>query len=152
MTMTTDTQTRTDDVAVTVRFGVTVDNNSLGTFNSCEGLGFEIVMEQREEGGNNGLVWQLPSRIKYSNVKLTRPIGSDSYALTTWMAKAVRSFEPTTAVIQAMTAEGAVIAQWELQGVVPVRWTGPSLNPETAKVATETLELAHHGIDSIEQV
>ena len=29
--------------------------------------------------------------------------------------------------------------------VVPVRWTGPSFNPESAKVATETLEIAHHG-------
>ena len=26
-----------------------------------------------------------------------------------------------------------------------VRWTGPSLNPDSPKVATETLEIAHHG-------
>ena len=35
-------------------------------------------MEQREEGGNNGFVWQLPTRIKYTNVKLSRPVGKDS--------------------------------------------------------------------------
>jgi hypothetical protein len=29
--------------------------------------------------------------------------------------------------------------------VVPVRWTGPSLNPDSPKVATETVEIAHHG-------
>jgi hypothetical protein len=29
--------------------------------------------------------------------------------------------------------------------VVPVRWAGPAFNVETAKVATETLELAYHG-------
>ena len=29
--------------------------------------------------------------------------------------------------------------------MIPVRWTGPSLNPESPKVATETVELAHHG-------
>ena len=28
---------------------------------------------------------------------------------------------------------------------VPVRWTGPSLNPDSPKVATETIEIAHHG-------
>jgi hypothetical protein len=33
-----------------------------------------------------------------------------------------------------------------LHGVIPVRWTGPSLNLDTPKVATETLEVAHHGI------
>ena len=29
--------------------------------------------------------------------------------------------------------------------MLPVRWTGPSLNPDSAKVAMETIELAHHG-------
>jgi len=38
-----------------------------------------------------------------------------------------------------------VVARWSLLDVVPVRWQGPSLSPENAKVATETLEIAHHG-------
>ncbi len=38
-----------------------------------------------------------------------------------------------------------VVASWGLLGVIPVRWTGPSLNLDSPKVATETLELAHHG-------
>ena len=46
-------------------------------------------MEQREEGGNNGLVWQLPTRMKYTNIKLTRPIGPDSAKLTKWIVKAL---------------------------------------------------------------
>jgi hypothetical protein len=29
--------------------------------------------------------------------------------------------------------------------VVPVRWTGPALNLDSPKVATETIEIAHHG-------
>ena len=54
--------------AVSVCFAVTIDNLKLGTFNSCEGLGVEVVLEQREEGGNNGFVWQLPSRMKFTNI------------------------------------------------------------------------------------
>ncbi|HKE97848.1 MAG TPA: phage tail protein, partial [Actinomycetes bacterium] len=30
-------------------------------------------------------------------------------------------------------------------GVFPVRWQGPALNVDSPKVATESLELAHHG-------
>ena len=47
--------TMADDVdpAVSVCFAVKIDNNDLGTFISCEGLGVEVVLEQREEGGNN---------------------------------------------------------------------------------------------------
>lgn len=134
------------DPAVSVCFAVSIDKDSLGLFNSCEGLGFEIVMEQREEGGNNTMVWQLPTRMKYTNIKLTRPIGADSAKLTTWFASMLNGVKPTTAVISAMTVDHRVVARWSLVGVVPVRWTGPSLNLDSPKVATETLEIAHHGI------
>ena len=66
------------DPAVSVCFSVTIDNNELGTFSSCEGLGVEVVLEQREEGGFNGHVWQLPTRLKYTNIKLSRPLGPDT--------------------------------------------------------------------------
>jgi len=135
------------DPAVSVCFSVTIDKGkSLGIFNSCEGLGIEIVMEQREEGGNNGMVWQLPTRMKFSNVKLSRPISADSAKLTNWFATMINGVKPSTMEISAITLENQVLAKWELFGVIPVRWTGPSLNIETPKVATETLEIAHHGI------
>ncbi|MBW5485618.1 phage tail protein [Streptomyces bambusae] len=133
------------DPAVSVCFMVEIDNISLGAFNSCEGLGCEVVMEQREEGGNNGYVWQLPTRIKYSTIKLTRPITRDTEQVTRWLAGMVGGIPRKTAHISAMTVDGTVVARWSLMDVVPVRWTGPSLSPETPKVATETLEIAHHG-------
>jgi phage tail-like protein len=133
------------DVFVGVAFAVTLDKDSIGTFNSCEGFGLEVVMEQREEGGNNGLVWQLPTRMKYSNIKLSRPIGPDSAKLTKWIVKALNGLKPVSGLIEALDAEGKMVVSWELQDVVPVRWTGPSLNLDSPKVFTETLEIAHHG-------
>jgi phage tail-like protein len=134
-----------DDSPVGVAFAVELDKTSIGMFNSCEGLGLEVVLEQREEGGNNMMVWQLPTRMKYSNIKLTRPVGPDSHKLTTWIIKALHSVQPITAVISALSADGKPVAKWSLNGVVPVRWTGPSLNLDSPKVFTETLEIAHHG-------
>jgi len=134
------------DPAVSVCFKVKIDEFPLGLFNSCEGLGCEIVIEQREEGGNNAMVWQLPTRMKFSNVKLSRPIGADSVQLTKWFAGMMNGVTPTTMVISAMTLDKTVVAEWSFHGVIPVRWTGPSLNLDTPKVATETLEVAHHGI------
>ena len=134
-----------DEPVVGVAFAVELDKMSVGTFSSCEGLGLEIVMEQREEGGNNGLVWQLPTRMKYSNIKLSRPIGPDSEKLTKWIIKALNGLKPTTGVIKALDTEGKPVVEWSLEGVVPVRWTGPSLNLDSPKVFTETLEIAHHG-------
>jgi phage tail-like protein len=134
-----------DDRPVGVCFAVEFEETSIGTFSSCEGLGLEVVMEQREEGGNNAMVWQLPTRMKYSNIKLTRPIGKDSVDLTKWITKALNELKPMTGVITAMSADGQPVAKWSLEAVVPVRWTGPSLNLDSPKVFTETLEIAHHG-------
>jgi phage tail-like protein len=133
------------DPGLSVCFAVKIDDNDLGTFNSCEGLGCEVVIEQREEGGNNGFVWQLPSRLKYTNVKFTRPLGADTAKVAKWFASMTSGVKRRTATIQVMTGDGTVVATWELDGVVPVRWTGPSLNLDSPKVATETVEIAHHG-------
>ena len=133
------------DPAVTVCFTVTVDGESLGYFSTCDGLGVELVMEQREEGGTNGFVWQLPSRLKYSNVKLSRAVGKDSNLVTQWLIGFADEVARKTACISAMTADGRIVASWSLDGVMPVKWTGPSLNLDSPKVAMETLELAHHG-------
>jgi phage tail-like protein len=133
------------ETALSVCFSVTIDKAELGSFNSCDGLGCEVVIEQREEGGNNAFVWQLPTRIKYSNIKLSRPVGKDSAKLTAWLASFVTGAARQTATISARGSDNEIVASWHLEGVIPVRWSGPQLSPDSPKVATETLELAHHG-------
>jgi phage tail-like protein len=131
--------------AVSLYFQVTVDSYPLGAFTACEGLAMEVVVEQREEGGNNGFVHMIPGRIKYSNIKLTRPLNQDSALISKWFASMNGMVKRGTASIVAKNHDATPVATWSLSGVIPVKWTGPSLNVETGKVATETLELAHHG-------
>jgi phage tail-like protein len=133
------------DLALAIYFTVEVGGTDLGGWTKCDGLGAEVVLEQREEGGNNGFVWQLPTRIKYPNIKLTRPIGKDSAKLTEGLAGLASGVHPETATITVRSSDGQVVTTWSLEGVLPVRWTGPSLDPDSPKIATETVELAHHG-------
>lgn len=133
------------DTAVSVCYVVKIDDVNLGSFSSCEGLGCEVVMEVREEGGNNTSAWQLPTRLKYPNIKLTRPLGKDTEQIAKWFASMATGYQRKTGTIQAMRADGQVVAEWGLLDVVPVRWTGPSLTADQPKVVTETIEIAHHG-------
>lgn len=133
------------DPAVTVCFAVRIDGQDLGAFMSCDGLSFSVDIEQRKEGGNNGFVHKLPGRISYENVKLTRPINGDSGKVARWFGAMNGQIRRTQAEILAMTLDGTVVARWSLTGVIPVRWTGPSFSADSPKVATETLEIAHHG-------
>jgi hypothetical protein len=45
-----------------------------------------------------------------------------------------------------MNAHGDKITGWTLKQVLPVRWSGPALNPDQPKMLTETLEITHCGI------
>ena len=135
----------TSDPAVTVCFSVTVHDHDLGVFSQCDGLGCEVVVEQHEEGGQNSFVHQLPGRIKYTNIKLTRPINGDSQNVAKWFASMHGKVTRSTAEISARTMDGTIVTTWALQGVIPVKWTGPQFNVEGVKVATESIELAHHG-------
>jgi len=135
-----------EDPVITVCFTVTIDKkDQFGPFTSCEGLSCDVSVEQREEGGNNAFVHQLPGRLKYGNIKLTRPITKTSSDVAKWVSGMATKPARHTATIQAHTMEGEVVCSWQLDAVFPVKWTGPQFNTDNAKVATETLELAHHG-------
>ena len=135
-----DTQT-----ALGVCYTVTLDDNDLGSFSSCDGLGIEVVMESHVEGGNNSFQWQFPSSLKFPIIKFTRPLGQDTQKVVNWFTSLTTGYTRCTGTIQAMTADGTVIASWSFFDVVPVKWTGPSLSSDQPKVLTETLEIAHHG-------
>lgn len=139
------TDEKVQDPAVAYLFRVQIDQVSLGLWSSFEGLGWETVIETREEGGVNDFVHQLPGRMKVSNVKITRPLGRDSAKVAAWFASLTIQVQRATAHITAVGPDHRDVVTWSLDGVVPVRWTGPSFNVDTLKVATETLELAHHG-------
>jgi phage tail-like protein len=133
------------DPGVAYMFKVKIDSHELGLWNSFEGLGMEATVETREEGGNNQFIHQLPGRLKYTNVKISRPVGTDSSEVARWLSSMADCVTRTTASISALGPDNKEIVSWSLDGVVPIRWTGPAFNVESPKVAVETLELAYHG-------
>jgi phage tail-like protein len=133
-------------VAVGIRYRILLDDRNLGLFSSCSGLGCEVTVETREEGGNNGSVWQFPTRLRYPNITLTRPLNKDSAKIGEWFTAMVTSgYRFGTATIDAMTADGTEVARFGLMGIVPVRWSGPTLSTTDANVVVESVEIAHHG-------
>ncbi|WP_077799203.1 phage tail protein [Streptomyces sp. JHA26] len=133
------------DPGSTIWFTLTIDGESLGYFNGCEGLSSQVEIEQRQEGGNNGFVWQLPTRVTFSTIRLTRPLTPDTAKVAKWISSVQTGIKRPTAQISALRADGSLVARWGLIEVLPVSWQGPSLDPANPAVATEVLEIAHHG-------
>ncbi|GAB2803830.1 phage tail protein [Streptomyces chlorus] len=133
------------DPGSTIFFTLTIDGQSLGAFNGCEGLASTVEIEQHQEGGNNGFVWQLPTRVTFSTIRLTRPLTPETSKVAAWISSVTTGVTRPTAQISALRADGSEVARWGLIDVLPVSWQGPTLNPESPGVATEVLEIAHHG-------
>ncbi|WP_030911926.1 phage tail protein [Streptomyces sp. NRRL F-5126] len=138
------------DPGSTIFFTLSIDGESLGFFNGCEGLSSEVEVEDRQEGGNNGFVWRLPTRVTFSTIRLTRPLTAETASVAAWISSITTGVQRPTAEISALRADGSLVARWGLLDVLPVRWQGPSLDPANPSVATEVLEITHHGFTDVE--
>jgi phage tail-like protein len=133
------------EYAIGLRFHVRIDGQDFGNWEKCDGLSVEYDMHEHNEGGQNVFVHRLPGRVKYQNIKLTRPIDESSPEVTAWVASVAIRLVPGTAEIAVHDGGGQEVASWFLMGVFPVRWSGPNLDIYGNQHATETLELAHQG-------
>lgn len=134
--------------ATSVFFRLTIGGADLGAFHTCAGLGARVEMEEFSEGGNNGFTWQLPSRISWSNITLSRPVTEDTAKVADWLDQIIRRVERKDGEIVALRPDGTPIAGWQVTGIVPVNWQGPSFDPGQSQPAVETLEIAHQGLRS----
>jgi phage tail-like protein len=133
------------DPGSTICFNLTIDGEDLGDFNTCEGLATQVEVEQHREGGNNGFVWQLPTRITYSHITMTRPLTNKTGKVATWISSITTGIKRPTAQITAKRADNSEVARWGLLDVLPVSWTGPNFDPSSPSVANEVLVITHHG-------
>jgi phage tail-like protein len=135
------------DPAQSVFYRVTLDGFiPLGIWTKIEGLGYEYQVTEYREGGVNGYTHKIVGPCKYTNLRLTRPVDSESALVSIWLAANLITIIPQTMSITAMDSTGADIATWNLVGVVPVKWTGPTLDILSNALATETLEVAYEQI------
>ncbi|MEP6559979.1 MAG: phage tail protein [Nakamurella sp.] len=137
------------------RFLFEVDGVEIGIFSAVAGLQVISRTESIVEGGQNGFAYQLPGRLEWPNITFTRGL-TDADALFDWMNKisgegfaaAGNKLTRSTGAITAMSQNGSRLRAWSLEGVFPVRWTGPDFAVQTADPLTEELEIAHHGFRS----
>ncbi|HZT67016.1 MAG TPA: phage tail protein [Acidimicrobiales bacterium] len=133
------------DPALSVYFEVSLDTAALGQWSTCSGLGLEIEHDPKATGSVSTFMHHFTGRIKYTNLTLSRPVCPDTSKVMTWLSTFSSMPVPGTASVAALDTEGNPIMTWELYGVVPVKWTGPSFDSSNLQIATETLELAYTG-------
>jgi phage tail-like protein len=135
------------DPALSIVYRCTIDGFiPLGIWNKIEGLGFEYQVTEYREGGINGYTHKILGPAKYTNLRLSRPVDSNSTYLSMWIQSQMVKVIPQTMSITALSSAGEDITTWNLSGVLPVKWTGPTLDIMGNAIAMETLEVAYEQI------
>jgi phage tail-like protein len=129
----------------TVQFEVTLPPAPLGYFSEVSGLSAEVEVMSYNEGGNNGFVHKLPTRVKHPNLVLKQGI-TDQEELLRWFRKTHVEAERVNVTVTMLAADKQRLRTWSFTNAFPVKWTGPTFNAGQAQIATETLEIAHEGM------
>ncbi|HVL39483.1 MAG TPA: phage tail protein [Fimbriimonadaceae bacterium] len=135
-----------------MRFWVEIDGVEVAGFCECSGLTIETEVFEYVEGGWNVYTHKLPVRTKYSNITLKRGIDNSAGELFKWFEEGLQG-APKSRKNVTITIYGQEVnqqkKQWVLREAWPIKWTGPDLKADSGAVAIETLEFAHHGLQSM---
>jgi phage tail-like protein len=132
-----------------------VDGVEIGKFSEANGLQLDIAVEEVEEGGQNQFVHKLPGRMSWPNVTLKRGVTQTDDLFAWAQASAGEGFaanenklERKSAAVTLVSDKGERLRAWEFEEAFPVRWQGPTFAASSSDVASEELEIAHHGFRS----
>lgn len=143
------------DRAFAGTFLVEIDGVEIGRFHEVSGLQVDIEVEDYVEGGENGFVHKFPGRMTWPNLVFKRGITKEDVFMK-WlhdsvgdgMASRKGKAKRTTAAITLTTPDGKRLRKWNVVDAFPVRWTGPTFSTTSTEVASEELEISHHGFRS----
>jgi phage tail-like protein len=139
-----------EDPIVSSWFGLEFQNQIVGAFRECTGLGSENEVVEYKASGPKGeyVIKKVPGRLKWNNITLKRGITENSMDMWDWR-KLVEEGKVDEArkngSIVMFNQKGDPIARWEFYFAWPSKITGPSANAQNNEVALEELELTHEG-------
>jgi phage tail-like protein len=118
----------------------------VGFFTQVSGFSYQYDVLEYPEGGRNDMVHRLPTRAKQGNITLKRGVTGEK-ALTQWIKKNATSPQPENMSITLFDSEGKRLQTWSFSDAYPVKWTGTDLNAGGTEFLTESLEIAHSGME-----
>lgn len=126
-------------------FNVTIDGVNLGSWTGVSGISMSFNHEAKVDSAVSFLQNHLPGPLTYGDITLTRIPNQWTNATMAWFSSFHMLPVPATAEILGKDGQLNTVISWELIGVVPKSWTGPSFKVGEATHGTETLVLQHWG-------
>jgi phage tail-like protein len=134
---------------VAARFFRVDVGETIGYFTECTGLEMEYDVFEYEEGGVNDFVHKLRGRMKFPNLVLKRGITHEE-AFFRWFLACREKTSRRDLSISLLGPDLKPVRTWSFAGAFPVKWSGPAFNASASEAASETVEIAHQGLKSVE--
>ncbi|MDO4731544.1 MAG: phage tail protein [Clostridia bacterium] len=135
-------------------FSVVINGFSENTTGFSEVSGFDATFDVVEyrEGNMEITPMKIPGLIKYGNITLKRG-ASDNTELYDWLYACFNEgkMELHDMDIYLFKPDATVAAQWHVKNAWPVKYAAPDFNASGSEIAYETIELAHEGIQRMDQ-
>jgi len=120
-----------------------------GGFTDCSGIEVSCELLEYTEGGQNAFAHRLPTRSKPSDITLKRGMLIET-DLWIWVRTFIDGLYVRKDGLVIVNSQHGLPAQaWLFHRGLPMKWTGPTLNAAQTGVATETLVIAHEGLEYV---
>jgi len=127
------------------RFRIEIGQIQYGGFQSVSGLERRSEIEPYREGGINDHERQLVVKTTYPPLTLKR--GLFDTDLWDWHQEVINGrVQRQEVAIVLRDDKNEDVWRWLCADAFPSKWTGAELDAEAGAVATETVEIVHHGI------
>lgn len=127
-------------------FLVEIEGIITGGFSECSGLQVETEFFDYREGGLNEYVHRLAGPTKYPPLVLKHGL-TQIDGLWNWhQGVAQGTILRKNGTIFLLDKQRVPVMFWNFKEAFPVKWTGPDFRADSASVAFESVELAHHGL------
>jgi phage tail-like protein len=135
----------------TAHFVLAIDGLSSVSFSKCTGLAGEVSVEEYAEGGENRFSHRFPSRGSFPNLVLAQGAGP-TRELWDWffefhLTGLVTPRNGTVTLMSSVDGAIAPVRVWGFTRGWPAKFSGPDLDAQSAAVAIESVEIAHHGLE-----
>jgi len=127
-------------------FLVEIEGILAGGFSECSGLQVETEVFEYREGGLNDYMHHFAGPTKYPPLILKHGL-TQIDGLWSWHQDVVQgNIERKNGTIYLLDKQRLPVMWWDFKEAIPVKWTGPELRADAGSVATESIELSHHGL------
>lgn len=133
------------DPYIGFNFIVEIDGIIAAGFTDVSGLSIQTDVETIREGGVNDYEHKLPKGTKYTDITLKR--GLVDLELWEWYQRTVHgTIERKSGTISLLDPSGGTVLRWSFFDAFPIKWEGSALSAASNTIVSETLVLAHKGL------